>query len=70
MIDFVSYFNEQAEAGGEDGKVPEAEAKKEAVSPLVRLDKDNLNEKIKTGLAFIKFYAPWYLLIGFDIFIH
>ena len=26
---------------------------------MVRLDKDNFEEKTKTGVAFVKFYAPW-----------
>ena len=25
----------------------------------MRLDKDNFAEKTKTGVAFVKFYAPW-----------
>ena len=29
------------------------------LSQVVRLDKDNFEEKIKTGVAFVKFYAPW-----------
>ena len=26
---------------------------------MVKLDKNNFEEKIKTGVAFVKFYAPW-----------
>ena len=29
------------------------------LSQVVRLDKDNFEEKTKTGVAFVKFYAPW-----------
>ena len=28
-------------------------------SKVVRLDKDNFEEKTKNGVAFVKFYAPW-----------
>ena len=28
-------------------------------SQVVRLDKDNFEEKTKSGVAFVKFYAPW-----------
>ena len=26
---------------------------------MVKLDKDNFAEKTKTGVAFVKFFAPW-----------
>merc|ERR1712083_4212 len=42
----------------DDGKVPEP-ASKEAEPAVVKLEKDNFEEKTKTGVAFAKFYAPW-----------
>jgi len=59
LADFVNTNKEQAGAAGEaaqDGKVPE---QKEPETKVVRLDKDNFEEKTKTGVAFVKFYAPW-----------
>jgi len=59
LADFVNTNKEQAGAAGEaaqDGKVPE---QKEPETQVVRLDKDNFEEKTKTGVAFVKFYAPW-----------
>jgi thioredoxin domain-containing protein 5 len=39
----------------EDGKVPEPQA----VSPVAKLDNDNFEEETKSGVAFVKFFAPW-----------
>jgi len=58
LTDFVKANRDQADsAGSDDGKVPAAP--KEPVSPVVKLDKDNFAEKTKTGVAFVKFFAPW-----------
>ena len=35
------------------------ESAKVPATPVVKLDKNNFEEKIKTGVAFVKFYAPW-----------
>ena len=59
MTDFVNTNKDQAGAGNDEGKVPDAAEKKEEKSPVVRLDKDNFEEKTKSGVAFVKFYAPW-----------
>ena len=58
LSDFVNTNKDQPEAAAtDDGKVPEAA--KEPASPVVKLDKDNFEEKTKTGVAFVKFFAPW-----------
>jgi len=46
---------EAGKAASDDGKVPEP-AK---ASPVAKLDKDNFVELTKTGIAFVKFFAPW-----------
>merc|ERR1712066_953769 len=49
---------EKGEAGkdaAEDGKVPEPKAP----SPVVKLDKENFDAETKSGVAFVKFFAPW-----------
>lgn len=46
---------EEGKAVSDDGKVPEP-AK---ASPVAKLDKDNFVELTKTGIAFVKFFAPW-----------
>lgn len=43
-------------AGSEDGKVPVAE---EVVVNVVKLNKDNFEKEIGSGVAFVKFFAPW-----------
>ena len=35
------------------------EPAKQPTTPVVKLDKNNFEEKTKTGVAFVKFYAPW-----------
>lgn len=62
LADFVTTNKEQAgAAAADDGKVPEPAAK-EAEPAVVKLEKDNFEEKTKTGVAFVKFYAPWYVV--------
>jgi len=46
---------EAGKPASEDGKVPEA-AK---ASPVTKLEKGNFDEIVKTGVAFVKFFAPW-----------
>ena len=56
LTDFVN--TEKGEAGKdavEDGKVPEPKAP----SPVVKLEKDNFEAETKSGVAFVKFFAPW-----------
>jgi len=58
LTDFVNTNKDQPDAAAtDDGKVPDAP--KEPASPVVKLDKDNFEEKTKTGVAFVKFFAPW-----------
>jgi len=57
LTDFVNTNKGQADAAADDGKVPEPT--KEPATPVVKLDKNNFEEKTKTGVAFVKFYAPW-----------
>jgi len=58
LQDFVNTNKDLPDAAAtDDGKVPDPP--KEAATPVVRLDKDNFEEKTKTGVAFVKFYAPW-----------
>ena len=59
LADFINTNKDQAGATDEtteDGKVPD---KKEPETKVVRLNKENFEEKTKTGVAFVKFYAPW-----------
>ena len=59
MTDFIN-TNKASKAGAaaaEDGKVPEPAAIKE--SPVAVLGKENFEAKTKTGVAFVKFFAPW-----------
>jgi len=42
--------------GSEDGKVPVAE---EVVTNVVKLTKDNFEKEVASGVAFVKFFAPW-----------
>jgi len=56
LTDFVN--TEKGEASkdaADDGKVPEPKP----ASPVVRLDKENFETLTKTGVAFVKFFAPW-----------
>merc|ERR1712062_519344 len=56
LTDFVN--TEKGEAGkyaAEDGKVPEPKAP----SPVAKLEKDNFEAETKSGVAFVKFFAPW-----------
>ena len=56
LTDFVNAcMGKDFEKGepAQECKKPEPETK------VVRIDKDNFNEKINTGVAFIKFFAPW-----------
>ena len=46
---------EAGKAAAQDGKVPEPAA----ASPVAKLDKDNFEAEVKTGVAFVKFFAPW-----------
>ena len=47
---------EAGKAASQDGKVPEPVA----ASPVAKLDKDNFDTEVKTGVAFVKFFAPWW----------
>ena len=56
LKDFVN--TEKGEAGKdatEDGKVPEPKA----ASPVLNLGQDNFEAETKSGVAFVKFFAPW-----------
>ena len=56
LTDFVNAYKGQDFKKGE----PAQECKKpEPETKVVRIDKENFNEKINTGVAFIKFFAPW-----------
>lgn len=44
-------------AAGEDGKVPDVE--EETPTAVLKLEKSNFDEKIKEGVVFVKFFAPW-----------
>merc|ERR1712059_60618 len=59
LKDFVNTMKgEAAPAGAEDGKVPAVpEAKPELAVGV--LDKENFADLTKTGVAFVKFFAPW-----------
>jgi len=46
---------EAGSAASDDGKVPEPAAP----TAVAKLDKDNFAKATKTGLAFVKFFAPW-----------
>jgi len=46
----------KAAQGGEDGKVPDKSTPEVAV---VALDKESFEGGIKTGITFVKFFAPW-----------
>merc|ERR1711915_934508 len=56
LTDFVN--TEKGEAGkdaDQDGKVPEPKT----ASPVTKLDKNNFEAETKSGVAFVKFFAPW-----------
>jgi len=56
LKDFVNTAKGEASKGGsDDGKVPDLKP----VPAVVVLDKDNFAEKTKTGVVFVKFFAPW-----------
>jgi len=61
LTDFVNTNKDAAAGAGanDDGKVPDAKKPEEKPSAVVRLTKENFAEKTKTGVAFVKFYAPW-----------
>jgi len=46
---------EAGNTASEDGKVPEPAP----ASTVAKLDKDNFAKLTKTGVAFVKFFAPW-----------
>lgn len=51
----ITTKGEAGKATSDDGKVPEP-AKAAAVT---KMDKDNFEELVKEGIAFVKFFAPW-----------
>jgi len=56
LKEFVSTTKGEAgKAASEDGKVPE----QEKPSAVAKLGKDNFAASTKTGVAFVKFFAPW-----------
>jgi len=59
LPELTSFVNTQKAAAGkddtEDGKVPEPKTG----SPVAKLDNDNFEDEIKSGVAFVKFFAPW-----------
>lgn len=61
LNDLKDWVNEQKVGAGsattEDGKVPDA--KEEKPSAVLKLEKSNFDEKIKEGVVFVKFFAPW-----------
>ena len=54
-----SFVNDQKASAGkddiEDGKVPEPKTG----SPVAKLDNDNFGDEVRSGLTFVKFFAPW-----------
>jgi len=59
LKDFINTMKgteKEAPAGAEDGKVPDSTKPSAAV---VALDKDTFPEGTKTGVTFVKFFAPW-----------
>lgn len=61
LTDFVNTNKDQpaGEGAAEDGKVPDKKDAPKEEAAVVVLDKDNFEEKTKSGVAFVKFYAPW-----------
>jgi len=59
LTDFVNTMTDDkvaAAAGGDTDKVPAEEAKAGAVA---KLGVDNFDDTIKSGVTFVKFFAPW-----------
>jgi len=58
LSELKDFVNAQKGSSGseasEDGKVPET-----GPSPVLKLDNTNFEEKVKEGVVFVKFYAPW-----------
>jgi len=60
LRDFVKSMKEEKgkkKAGDEADKVPEED--KAASGPVVFLNKDTFTKQIKSGVTFVKFFAPW-----------
>jgi thioredoxin domain-containing protein 5 len=49
-------MQEGVDAKSEQDKVPTEEVKS---SPVLILNSDNFEDEIKTGVTFVKFFAPW-----------
>jgi len=61
LRDFVNSMKEESgtKKGGEEAeKVPDS-ASAEAGGPVVFLNKDGFDNQIKSGVTFVKFFAPW-----------